>query len=226
MARGPGAPVRAAWRAAAAVCFDVDSTVSPDEGIDVLAREAGVEQQVAALTRQAMGGAVTFQEALRSRLELIQPSPRLIAACLRAHPPRLTAGIASLVAALQRRAVPVFLVSGGFEPFVLPLAAMLGIAAERVFANRFVFSAAGQFTGFDPQRPTARSGGKAAVLQGLKHAHAYQPLVMIGDGVTDLEARPPADLFIGFGGVAVRERVQAEADWFVTDFGELERGLA
>ena len=41
---------------------------------------------------------------------------------------------------------------------------------------------------------------------------------MIGDGVTDMQARPPADLFIGFGGVVVRESVKQGADWFVTDF--------
>lgn len=28
----------------------------------------------------------------------------------------------------------------------------------------------------------------------------YRNLVMIGDGITDLEASPPADVFIGFGG--------------------------
>ncbi|EDO27358.1 predicted protein, partial [Nematostella vectensis] len=43
-------------------------------------------------------------------------------------------------------------------------------------------------------------------------------LVVIGDGVTDMEACPPADAFIGFGGNVVREQVKANAPWFVTDF--------
>ena len=33
--------------------------------------------------------------------------------------------------------------------------------------------------------------------------------------------RPPADLFIGFGGNAVREKVKAGADWFAMDFKDL-----
>jgi glycerol-3-phosphate dehydrogenase (NAD+) len=48
---------------------------------------------------------------------------------------------------------------------------------------------------------------------------------MIGDGITDLEAvqvSGGADLFIGFGGVETRPKVQAEADWFVTDYSDLE----
>lgn len=44
---------------------------------------------------------------------------------------------------------------------------------------------------------------------------------MVGDGVTDLQARPPADLFVGFGGIVTRDIVKKEADWFVTDFDDL-----
>ena len=50
------------------------------------------------------------------------------------------------------------------------------------------------------------------------------PIVMIGDGATDMEARDVeggADAFIGFGGIQVREKVKAGADWFVTSFEPL-----
>jgi phosphoserine phosphatase len=40
-----------------------------------------------------------------------------------------------------------------------------------------------------------------------------------------MEARPPADVFVGFGGNAVREKVKAGADWFVMDFAELISSL-
>ncbi len=49
---------------------------------------------------------------------------------------------------------------------------------------------------------------------------------MIGDGATDLEARPPADGFIGYGGIVVRETVKAKADWFITDFNDLLKVLS
>jgi hypothetical protein len=51
------------------------------------------------------------------------------------------------------------------------------------------------------------------------------PTVMIGDGVTDMQAKPPAELFIGFGGVVVRQSVKEEADWFVTDFKDIVTAL-
>jgi len=50
---------------------------------------------------------------------------------------------------------------------------------------------------------------------------------MIGDGATDLEARQDggADIFIGYGGIAEREKVLAQADWAVWDFKELKEAL-
>jgi phosphoserine phosphatase len=217
--------IRALWANAQAVCFDVDSTVSPDEGIDVLAAHAGVGAQVAALTASAMGGSVLFQDALRARLELIRPTSRMLADCLKAHPPRLTPGVAELIGALERHGKHVYLVSGGFMQMIAPLARHLGLGKERVIANRLVFAPDGGFAGFDPEAPTARSGGKAVAIRALKQRFGYAPLIMVGDGVTDLEARPPADGFIGYGGVVVREKVKAGADWFVTDFRELLAAL-
>ena len=58
-------------------------------------------------------------------------------------------------------------------------------------------------------------------MRRLKEKFGYERVVMVGDGATDMQARPPADAFIGFGGIAVREAVRDGADWFVTDFEEM-----
>ena len=88
---------------------------------------------------------------------------------------------------------------------------------------------AGDFTGHDPAEPTSRAGGKAKVVADLKASRGYSTVVMIGDGATDMEARDVpggADAFIGFGGIQVRDKVKAGADWFVTSFDELMKALA
>ena len=66
----------------------------------------------------------------------------------------------------------------------------------------------------------------------LKETHGFEKVVMIGDGANDMSARDcpdhaanGADVFIGFGGVKVRETVRQGADWFVTDFNELSAEL-
>jgi len=217
----PASPdIHALWRNAQAVCFDIDSTVCLDEGIDMLAAHAGVGDQVAAMTSAAMGGTVLFQ-----RLDLIRPSRSMVADCLRAHPPRLTPGILDLVNALTRRRVAVYLITGGFTHMAEPVLKKLGLPRTQLIANTLLFAADGSFAGFDTAALTARSGGKGAAISDLKNRFGYAPLIMVGDGVTDLEARPPADGFIGFGGVVVRDRVKAQADWFVLDFQDLQAEL-
>jgi len=226
----PPAHVASALRRAQAVCFDVDSTVVRVEGIDELAAFHGKGAAVAALTRGAMGGSVPFREALRARLALIAPTRASLAAFLAAHPPaaQLSPGVAQLVAALHARGTHVFLVSGGFRQMIAPVAEALGVPPERVFANSILFkdgagevAGAGAYAGFDEREPTSRDGGKADVVRALVAARGYSPVVMVGDGVTDMQARPPADAFVGYGGVVAREAVERGADWFVRDFADV-----
>lgn len=75
------------------VCFDVDSTVIQEEGIDELAKFCGKGQEVSRLTKEAMGGAMTFQEALRRRLDIINPSQKQIKEFVKKHPSTLSPGV-------------------------------------------------------------------------------------------------------------------------------------
>ena len=99
-----------------------------------------------------------------------------------------------------------------------PIAEMLNIPLHRVYANNLIFDKHGNYYGFDEKEYTCRDGGKPAVRKRLKDAHGYSPIIMIGDGATDMQARPPADYFIGFGGVVERDVVRIGADWYVQDF--------
>ncbi|ETW08734.1 phosphoserine phosphatase SerB [Aphanomyces invadans] len=215
----------AIWKSAQAVCFDVDSTVCSEEGIDVLAAHCGQGQRVAAWTTKAMNGGVKFEDALAARLDIIKPSRKDIADCLRVHPPQLTPGIESLISGLHARNIHVYFVSGGFRLMIAPIADRLHVPSTNVFANTIHFDANGYYAGFDDTEMTSRDGGKPRVLEMLKKAHGYKTVVMVGDGVTDMQAKPPADLFVGFGGVVERDVVKKNADWFVKDFAELTQAL-
>ncbi|OQS06831.1 hypothetical protein THRCLA_01136 [Thraustotheca clavata] len=215
------------WQRAQAVCFDVDSTVISDEGIDVLAAHCGQGEAVAAWTSKAMNGGVKFEDALAARLNIIKPSKDAIAQCLGTHPPHLhlTKGIDQLIKELHRRKVDVYLVSGGFRLMIAPVAAHLSIPPTNIFANTIYFDAKGEYSGFDANELTSRDGGKPRVIEKLKSERQYKTVIMIGDGATDMQAKPPADLFIGFGGVVVREVVKKHADWYIHDFKELIDGM-
>ncbi|XP_035439713.1 phosphoserine phosphatase isoform X3 [Spodoptera frugiperda] len=217
----PQQSIKDLFRTADCVCFDVDSTVIKDEGIDELAKFCGKGDEVKRLTAEAMGGGMTFQEALKKRLDIIRPSVSQIREFIETFPIHLTPGVAELVKELHERGVQVYLVSGGFRSLIEPVAELLGIPLTNIFANRLKFYFNGEYAGFDENEPTSRSGGKGLVVRRLKEQYGYQRLFMIGDGATDAEASPPADGFIGFGGNVVREEVKKRALWYVTDFQEL-----
>lgn len=206
-----------------AVCFDVDSTVVSEEGIDVLAEFLGKGEAVAALTRQAMEGGMAFQDALSARLELLQPSRQSIQQCLKDQPLILTDGIQELMAALQRKNVDIWLVSGGFRIMIEPIAEQLDIPIQNIVANTLIFKEDGSYSGFDATEPTSADMGKPKALKKIQAAKGYETMVMVGDGATDAQAKPPAAAFIGFGGIVQRAAVKAKSDWFVTDFREMTK---
>jgi phosphoserine phosphatase len=59
-------------RAKRMVVLDVDSTLIQDEVINLLAREAGVEEEVSKITASAMAGEIDFEGSLRERVALLE----------------------------------------------------------------------------------------------------------------------------------------------------------
>uniref|UniRef100_A0A1D1YHR5 phosphoserine phosphatase n=2 Tax=Anthurium amnicola TaxID=1678845 RepID=A0A1D1YHR5_9ARAE len=219
----PSKEALAIWCRADAVCFDVDSTVCLDEGIDELADFCGAGNAVAEWTARAMTGSVPFEEALAARLSLFNPSSSQLQDFLEKRPPRISSGIDELIKILKLRKTDVYLISGGFRQMIEPVALHLGIPQENIFANRLLFGNSGEFLGFDTKESTSRSGGKATAVQHIRKVHKYNTLIMIGDGATDLEAKKPggADLFICYAGVLLREAVATKADWLIFNFEDL-----
>ena len=78
------------------------------------------------------------------------------------------------------------------------------------------FGPDGSYQGYDTAYPSSRSGGKVDIVNRLRAEYQPTKVVMVGDGVSDLETVPVVDQFIGFGRYAVRDRVKREAGAFVT----------
>ncbi|CAF0927516.1 unnamed protein product [Brachionus calyciflorus] len=209
------------WKNADCVCFDVDSTVCRNEAIDDLADFVGLGNPVQQITKEAMGGNMSFKEALKKRLSIIRPSLNVIQQFNDIQQNQLTPYIKELIDLLHSKEVPVYLVSGGFRLIINPIANLLNIDRKNVYANTLKFDLNGEYLGFDECEMTSESGGKARVIENLKKLYNYDRVIMIGDGATDLESCPPADGFIGFGGNVVRELVKQNSQWFVYCFSEL-----
>jgi phosphoserine phosphatase len=203
------------------ICFDCDSTLSAIEGIDELARVRGpqVFAQVEEQTRLAMDGKIPVEAVFGRRLSVIQPNQAHIATIGRQYIDQIEPTALATINALKAGGWSPIIVSGGFRPIIAPLAAHLGIG--RIEAVDLFFDARGNYTGYDEKFPTTRSGGKPEIMRALKAELKPARLVMVGDGVSDLETKGEVDLFVGFGRYVVRDKVKAGASAFIHSLAEL-----
>ena len=201
--------------------FDCDSTLSAIEGIDELARVRGAETfaAVEAMTHDAMDGRLPVESVFARRLEIIRPTQLDVEAVGLRYIDTIEPSARHTIDTLRARGWTPIILSGGFRPAIRPLADHLGI--ERVEAVDLYFDEQGGYTGFDESYPTTRSGGKPEVIRKLKAEFNPSRIVMVGDGVSDLETQAVVDEFVGFGAYVSREKVKAEARHFVTSLSEL-----
>jgi len=115
------------------------------------------------------------------------------------------------ITALLAENIEVRVMSGGIRQAVVTLAVALGLTERAVAAVDVHFDEHGEYAGFDESSPLARSGGKRTVLERWL-PELPRPIMLVGDGATDLEARPPADTFVAFAGVVERPVVMEAAD--------------
>jgi phosphoserine phosphatase len=191
------------------VIFDCDSTLSAIEGIDVLA--AAHREEVARLTDAAMRGEIPLDAVYGRRLALARPTREMVAALAAEYVARLVPDARETVDALRAAGVEVRVLSGGVRPAVLAVARALALPDDAVGAVDVRFGEDGGYAGFDDRSPLARAGGKREQLERWLPS-LPRPIMIVGDGSTDAEARPPADCFVAFAGVVERPAVVAVAD--------------
>jgi len=189
------------------VVIDVDSTLIQDEVIDLLAAEAGVADEVVAITEAAMEGRIDFSEALRQRVALLAGLDEEVVDRV-ATGVTLTPGARTLVRTLKRMGMRTAIVSGGFSQVTDHLAARLEVdhAAANVLEVRD-----GKLTGRLEGEIVDRAG-KAAILRRIAADEGIplEQVVAVGDGANDLDMLAIAGLGIAFNArSAVREAADA-----------------
>jgi len=221
---------RADWPGYDFIFFDCDSTLSTIEGIDELARQKGKFEAVKAMTDAAMEGEVHLQTIYDQRLNLLSPTRAEIRALEQAYRRTLVPDAAEVIRALHALKKEVFIISGGLLAAVRPFGQWLGIPPQNIRAvNVHYNQLSGQWWDYqqdmwgqrpdveylDPEEtPLIESHGKAAVIKDLLQGRSGRAL-LVGDGMSDLAARPAVDLIVGFGGVVTRKSVAQEADIFI-----------
>ena len=197
--------------------IDCDSTLSTIEGIDELARGKGddVFAQVVALTNAAMNGEIPISEVFPNRMKMIRPDRKLCEEVAAHYLATVVPGAVEMIRELKQDGWLPVILSGGFAPLIQPLARHLGI--DHVEAVPLHFHDDGTYMGYGEDYPTTRNLGKNEVIREWQQALLPERVIMMGDGVSDLETRPDVDVFIGYGGVVARPRVAEGCDYWLTD---------
>ena len=193
------------------VIFDCDSTLSSIEGIEELA--AGHRAEVERLTTMAMQGQIPLEEVYGRRLDLIRPSKKDVERVGKLYIAKLVDGAIEVVHGLMEQRIGVFILSGGLLPAVSIVGRHLGVPESNIAAVDLWFDDRGRYKGVDLDSPLARSGGKRVWVESRRDL--TRPVLLVGDGATDLEAKPAVDRFAAFTGVVRRENAVAGADYVI-----------
>ena len=229
------------WSSYNLVIFDCDSTLSQIEGIDELAQIAEEEDgqtnstisraaSIAALTKRAMEGDLPLEAVYGQRLMTVNPTRSQVQRLASLYRERAIPDARLVIETLQANQVEVFIVSGGLIEPVREFGAWLGIPSQNIYAVDMEYDQlSGEWWRYWDQpgwqnpsanhlaveaNPLTGTGGKNKVITRIRALHPGRAM-MVGDGLSDLEARYEVDLFIGFGGVVYRPVVVRESPIYI-----------
>ncbi|RLF10971.1 MAG: phosphoserine phosphatase SerB [Thermoprotei archaeon] len=177
------------------IAFDMDGTVLDAEAIDEIAKLAGVEKEVAELTKKAMEGLIDFEYALRERVKLLKGLPVKAVEELADRLP-IVRGVDEMIRTLKEMGFITVLITGGFDIVAKRVAEKLGF--DYWFANKLGVEN-GKLNG---EVEVSISGGssKLEVLRRVAEAHGIdlEECIAVGDGANDLVVIENVGLGIGF----------------------------
>ncbi|MFQ5588134.1 MAG: phosphoserine phosphatase SerB, partial [Nitrospiria bacterium] len=190
--------------------MDMDSTLIQVEVIDELAKEAGIGDAVASITRRAMNGELNFNESLRERVGLLKGLPVSVLNTVYKRLP-LTAGAQGLLSFLQKRGCKTGVLSGGFDYFTTRIKTALRM--DYAHSNRLEVKD-GVLTG-KVVGEIVNGDKKVALLKEIadRESIPLNQTIAIGDGANDLPMIQRAGLGIAFN---AKPAVRAAAPCSIT----------
>jgi phosphoserine phosphatase len=211
--------------------FDFDSTLVKSETLnDMLEIALNGDQEkieeIKKITDGAMNGLnISPLESINRRLEIATIDRKIINMMIEKSKLEITDGMVELIKKIKTKA-NIFVVSGGFREVIIPVAEILGIDKNNVFANDFLYDE--QTVIGVKDNILLQEKGKVKLIEKLKNnGILIGKNIMIGDGYTDLETYlyGAVEECIAFFGIRKRSRVDEEAKLRANNIEELEKLL-
>ncbi|MBL7992379.1 MAG: HAD-IB family phosphatase [Candidatus Kapabacteria bacterium] len=212
----------------ATIIIDFDSTLVQVESLEDLADIALANaddrlervQSIADLTNQAMTGTMGFDEALARRIPLLGARREHLTELVEVLKQKYTPSLLRNTEWFRANGERLYVVSGGFREFIVPVMEPLGFKPENIFANTFIFDDAGNITAADTANFLSQDDGKTKLL---RHLNLPKPRLIIGDGFSDyqLRASGECEAFYVLTENINRSEVVKRADRVLASFDEL-----
>ncbi len=176
------------------VVFDLDNVIIDGEGIDEIGKLINIEDQIAAITEQAMQGDIDFETSIKKRVGLLKGVATDDIKTLANEMP-LMKGAQETVSSLKENGFDVAIISGSFDIIADTIKGKLDV--DNIFTNSLVEEdgiLTGEVTG-----PLV-SGSKLDVLSKLIEEKGYtlDECVAVGDGANDISMIESAKYGIAF----------------------------
>lgn len=207
--------------------IDFDSTFTQVEALDELVRisldghseKETVALEIERLTNEAMNGTLSFQESLEKRVKLLKANKGHLADLIKILRNKVSTSFNRNRAFFKSHQDHVYIVSGGFREFIIPVVTAFGIREENVYANTFIYDENGEIIGFDKTNPLSEEGGKVKLIRGMNFDG---PLFGIGDGHSDYQLKESGliEKFYAFTENISRDKVVKNADHITPSFDE------
>lgn len=168
-----------------AFCFDLDGTLTSEEILPRLAKEIGLFEEIATLTRATMEGLLPFENSFRLRVRLLSEVPistvrGIISDISLEH---------QLLGFVHENPADCYVVTGNLNVWVEGLQSKLKCR---------IFSSDADFDG-DKLLGVAQIINKSDAIKILRDD--YDQIIAVGDGMNDSSLFEAADICIAYGGV-------------------------
>ncbi len=193
------------------ILFDLDSTLTDIEGFDEIARQKGMYEPIAEITKRTMDGEIPFTEAFATKLKMLAPTMDELEWLVGEYKKHLVSGVKSTLEILsQYPNTRIGLLSNNLEIAVKQFGRYLGLEDELCIGTKAFFDEFDNYLMLDTEDPLTRTGGKGEIIQSIKQKY-NDKIIFIGDSMADMVAGEKADLFIAYCGVVSRPRVVEES---------------
>lgn len=127
--------------------IDFDSTFVTLECLDELAaitlknnpKKDEILKQISEITTQGMEGKINFSESLEKRLSLFKTNKSDIEKLIKIIKKHITPSVKNNKSFFKKFANQIYIISGGFKEYIVPIAKSFGIPEDHILANTFIF---------------------------------------------------------------------------------------